>query len=138
MVAMDVLCAGKISGFIATIPQVIAAGLLLFMWTMLAALGLSNLRYSQTGSSRNVLIVGLSLFLALSIPSYFQQYSSLAGNSTLPSYFQPYNIGAHGPIQTKYPKVRMCVGLVTPFFNSTRVLCTLRILHMSIPLGYMY
>jgi hypothetical protein len=91
--------AGKISGFIASIPQVIVAALLVFMWTMLAAMGLSNLRYSETGSSRNVLIVGLSLFLSLSIPSYFQQYDS-SSSSTLPSYFQPYNVAAHGPIHT--------------------------------------
>ena len=92
-------CAGKISGFIASIPQVIVAALLVFMWTMLAAMGLSNLRYSETGSSRNVLIVGLALFLSLSIPSFFQQYDSTS-SSGLPAYFQPYNVAAHGPFHT--------------------------------------
>ncbi|KAG0578584.1 hypothetical protein KC19_4G034800 [Ceratodon purpureus] len=90
---------GKISGFIASIPQVIVASLLVYMWTMLTAMGFSNLRYSETGSSRNVLIVGLSLFLSLSIPSYFQQYDS-DSSSRLPIYFQPYDVAAHGPFQT--------------------------------------
>jgi len=94
--------AGKISGFIAQIPLVIVAALLVFMWTMLAAMGLSNLRYSETGSSRNVLIVGLSLFLSLSVPSYFQQYGS---DSRLPSYFQPYDVAAHGPFHTSSHEV---------------------------------
>ncbi|KAG0628971.1 hypothetical protein M758_1G066900 [Ceratodon purpureus] len=98
LILMSVI--GKISGFIASIPQVIVAALLVFMWTMLAAMGLSNLRYSETGSSRNVLIVGLSLFLSLSIPSYFQQYDNTSSTSTLPTYFQPYNVAAHGPFHT--------------------------------------
>ncbi|RWV85667.1 hypothetical protein GW17_00052523 [Ensete ventricosum] len=51
---------GKVGGFIASIPDVMVAGLLCFMWAMLAALGLSNLRYSETGSSRNSIILILA------------------------------------------------------------------------------
>ncbi|EPS60130.1 nucleobase ascorbate transporter, partial [Genlisea aurea] len=92
---------GKVGGFIASIPEVIVAALLCFMWAMLTALGLSNLRYSEAGSSRNVIIVGLSLFLALSIPAYFQQYGvSPSSNSSVPSYFLPYVVASHGPIRT--------------------------------------
>lgn len=90
---------GKVGGFVASIPQVIVAGLLCFIWTMLVALGLSNLRYSETGSSRNMIIVGLSLFLSLSIPSYFQQHVK-GHNTQLQKQFQPYAIGENGPIQT--------------------------------------
>jgi nucleobase transporter 1/2 len=99
--------AGKIGGFLASIPQVTAAGLLVFMWTMLVALGLSNLRYTETGSSRNVLIVGFSLFLSLSVPAYFRQYTggSSAGVVGVPSYFRQYTISANGPIHTKYQTV---------------------------------
>lgn len=99
--------AGKISGFIASIPQAVAGGLLVFMWTLLAALGLSNLRYSETGSSRNVLIVGLSLFLSLSIPAYFQQYSGVPVVAGVPSYFQQYAHSGHGPFHfdKKYENV---------------------------------
>ena len=103
--------AGKISGFIASIPQVIVASLLVFMWTMLTAMGFSNLRYSETGSSRNVLIVGLSLFLSLSIPSYFQQYGS-DSSSKLPIYFKPYNVAAHGPFHTSSKHVRQILSFV--------------------------
>lgn len=94
---------GKVGGFIASIPDVIVAGLLCFMWTMLTALGLSNLRYSEAGSSRNIIIVGLSLFLSLSIPAYFQQYGiSPNSNLPVPSYFQPYVVASHGPIRTNF------------------------------------
>ncbi|XP_030522459.1 nucleobase-ascorbate transporter 12 isoform X2 [Rhodamnia argentea] len=94
---------GKVGGFIASIPTVMVAALLCYMWAMLAALGLSNLRYSEAGSSRNIIIVGLSLFFALSIPAYFQQYGiSPNSNSSVPSYFQPYIVASHGPFRSKY------------------------------------
>ncbi|XP_014494181.1 nucleobase-ascorbate transporter 12 isoform X1 [Vigna radiata var. radiata] len=94
---------GKVGGFIASIPEVMVAGLLCFMWAMLTALGLSNLRYSEAGSSRNIIIVGLSLFFSLSIPAYFQQYGiSPNSNLSVPNYFQPYIVASHGPIHSKY------------------------------------
>ncbi|KAL2328504.1 hypothetical protein Fmac_021931 [Flemingia macrophylla] len=94
---------GKVGGFIASIPDVMVAGLLCFMWAMLTALGLSNLRYSEAGSSRNIIIVGLSLFFSLSIPAYFQQYGvSPNSNLSVPSYFQPYIVASHGPFRSKY------------------------------------
>ncbi|XVF46857.1 hypothetical protein PTKIN_Ptkin03bG0061900 [Pterospermum kingtungense] len=94
---------GKVGGFIASIPEVMVAALLCFMWAMLAALGLSNLRYSEAGSSRNIIIVGLSLFFSLSIPAYFQQYGiSPNSNLSVPSYFQPYIVASHGPFRSKY------------------------------------
>lgn len=97
------MLAGKVGGFIASIPGVIVAALLCFMWAMLTALGLSNLRYSEAGSSRNIIIVGLSLFFSLSIPAYFQQYGiSPSTNVSVPSYFQPYAVASHGPFRTKY------------------------------------
>lgn len=94
---------GKVGGFIASIPEVMVAALLCFMWAMLTALGLSNLRYSEAGSSRNIIIVGLSLFFSLSIPAYFQQFGlSPNTNLSVPSYFQPYAVASHGPIRTKW------------------------------------
>ncbi|KAI3706460.1 hypothetical protein L6452_24223 [Arctium lappa] len=94
---------GKVGGFLASIPQVMVAGLLCIMWAMLAALGLSNLRYSEAGSSRNIIIIGLSLFFSLSVPAYFQQYGLLPNsNSPVPSYFQPYIVASHGPFRSQY------------------------------------
>lgn len=92
---------GKVGAILASIPPAMVASLLCFMWAMLAALGLSNLRYSETGSSRNVIIVGLSLFLSLSIPAYFQQYGvSPNGNTPVPSYYLPYIVASHGPFRS--------------------------------------
>lgn len=97
------LLTGKVGGFIASIPEVMVAALLCFMWAMLTALGLSNLRYSEAGSSRNIIIVGLALFFSLSIPAYFQQYGIAPNtNFSVPSYFQPYIVASHGPFRSKY------------------------------------
>ncbi|XP_076887225.1 nucleobase-ascorbate transporter 12-like [Bidens hawaiensis] len=94
---------GKVGGFIASIPQVMVAGLLCIMWAMLTALGLSNLRYSEAGSSRNIIIIGLSFFFSLSVPAYFQQYGvSPNSNSPVPTYFQPYIVASHGPFRSHY------------------------------------
>lgn len=109
------LC-GKVGGFIASIPDVMVAALLCFMWAMLAALGLSNLRYSEAGSSRNIIIVGLSLFFSLSVPAYFQQYGVIPNaNSSVPSYFQPYIVASHGPFHGKYGGVNYVLNTLLSF-----------------------
>lgn len=107
---------GKVGGFIASIPEVMVAALLCFMWAMLAALGLSNLRYSEAGSSRNIIIVGLSLFFSLSIPAYFQQYGiSPNSNLSVPSYFQPYIVASHGPFRSNYGGVNYVMNTLLSF-----------------------
>jgi solute carrier family 23 (nucleobase transporter), member 1 len=70
------------------------------------ALGLSTLRYTQTASSRNVIIVGFTLFISLSVPAYFQGYSP---NTSLivPSYLIPYSAASSGPVQTSSSGVRL-------------------------------
>ncbi|XP_074276031.1 nucleobase-ascorbate transporter 12 [Silene latifolia] len=107
---------GKVGGFLASIPQVMVAALLCFMWAMLTALGLSNLRYSEAGSSRNIIIVGLSLFFSLSIPAYFQQYGiSPNSNVSVPSYFLPYIVASHGPVHTKYGELNYVLNTLLSF-----------------------
>ena len=107
---------GKVGAFIASIPQVIVAGLLCVMWAMLAALGLSNLRYSETGSSRNVVIVGLALFFSLSIPTFFEDYGvSPDFVATTSSYLQPYVVASHGPFNTSSLGVSIILSKIIRF-----------------------
>ena len=90
---------GKIGAILASIPLALAAAILCFMWALTVALGLSTLQYSQTASFRNIAIVGVSLFLGLSIPAYFQQYQP-ESSLILPSYFIPYAAASNGPVHT--------------------------------------
>ncbi|XP_057752151.1 nucleobase-ascorbate transporter 11-like [Arachis stenosperma] len=90
---------GKVGALLASIPQALAASVLCFMWALVAALGLSNLHYGQSGSFRNMAIVGISLFLGLSIPYYFQQYQPQA-TLILPGYLVPYGAASDGPFHS--------------------------------------
>ncbi|CAI6005899.1 unnamed protein product [Closterium sp. NIES-65] len=76
---------GKVGALFASMPPVMIGGLLTIMAAMAASLGLSSLRYAEMGSSRNLLITGLALFLSLSVPDYFKTYTASNG---------------HGPINT--------------------------------------
>ncbi|KAJ8430123.1 hypothetical protein Cgig2_007096 [Carnegiea gigantea] len=124
---------GKVGGFIASIPQVMVAALLCFMWGMLTALGLSNLRYSEAGSSRNIIIVGLSLFFSLSVPAYFQQYGiSPKSNVSVPSYLLPYIVASHGPVHTKFGGVNYVLNTLLSFHMVIAFLVAL-ILDCTVP-----
>ncbi|XP_050381509.1 nucleobase-ascorbate transporter 11 [Argentina anserina] len=90
---------GKVGAILASIPLALAASVLCFTWALVVALGLSTLQYSRASSFRNMLIVGVSLFLGLSIPAYFQQYQP-ESSFILPSYFIPYAAASNGPART--------------------------------------
>ncbi|KAL3845123.1 hypothetical protein ACJIZ3_002526 [Penstemon smallii] len=90
---------GKVGAILASIPQSLAAAVLCFMWAMIVALGLSTLQYTQTASFRNITIVGVSLFLGLSIPAYFQQYLP-ESSYILPTYLIPYSAASDGPVNS--------------------------------------
>ncbi|KAF7129239.1 hypothetical protein RHSIM_Rhsim10G0173300 [Rhododendron simsii] len=90
---------GKVGAILASIPQALAAAILCFIWALIVALGLSTLQYCQSGSFRNMTIVGVSLFLGLSIPAYFQQYQPDT-SLILPSYLIPYAAASSGPVYT--------------------------------------
>ncbi|CAH9070174.1 unnamed protein product [Cuscuta epithymum] len=91
--------AGKVGAIIASIPQALAAAILCFIWALVMALGLSTMQYTQTASFRNIMIVGVSLLLGFSIPSYIQQYQPVS-SLILPAYLLPYAAASSGPVHT--------------------------------------
>ncbi|XP_023747112.1 nucleobase-ascorbate transporter 11 [Lactuca sativa] len=90
---------GKVGAILASIPQALAASLLCFVWALITALGISTLRYTHTRSFRNIMIVGVSLFLGFSIPAYFQNYYQETA-FILPGYLIPYSAASDGPIRS--------------------------------------
>ncbi|XP_039122505.1 nucleobase-ascorbate transporter 11 isoform X2 [Dioscorea cayenensis subsp. rotundata] len=88
---------GKVGALLASIPLALAAAVLCFTWGLIVALGLSTMQYTQTASSRNIIIVGFTMFISLSIPAFFQQYQPNT-SLILPSYFIPYAAASDGPI----------------------------------------
>ncbi|KAF7809394.1 nucleobase-ascorbate transporter 11-like isoform X1 [Senna tora] len=100
---------GKVGALLASIPQALAASVLCFMWALTASLGLSTLQYGQSTSFRNITIVGVSLFLGLSVPAYFQQYQS-STSLMLPSYLVPYAAASSGPFHTGIKELDFAVN----------------------------
>ncbi|KAL4556807.1 hypothetical protein LXL04_034970 [Taraxacum kok-saghyz] len=90
---------GKLGAILASIPQALAASLLCFVWALITALGISTLRYTHTRSFRNIMVVGVSLFLGLSLPAYFQNYNQETA-FVLPAYLIPYSAASDGPIRS--------------------------------------
>ncbi|XP_047318485.1 nucleobase-ascorbate transporter 11 [Impatiens glandulifera] len=90
---------GKIGAILASIPVALVAAALCFVWGLIAAIGLSTIKNCVSGSLRNMSIVGVSLFLGLSIPAYFQQYEPET-IFILPSYLLAFSAASNGPVHT--------------------------------------
>ncbi len=64
---------GKFGGLVATIPQPIVGGLYCLLFGLIASIGLSNMTKADLTSQRNLMIIGFSFFMGLSLPVYFEQ-----------------------------------------------------------------
>ncbi|XP_030846221.1 solute carrier family 23 member 1-like [Strongylocentrotus purpuratus] len=60
----------KFSAIFVMIPDPIVGGMFCVMFGMVAAVGLSNLQFVDLNSSRNLFILGFSLFMGLCIPNW--------------------------------------------------------------------
>ncbi|KAG0454870.1 hypothetical protein HPP92_024162 [Vanilla planifolia] len=69
---------GKFGALFASIPFTIFAAVYCVLFGIVAAVGLSFLQFTNMNSMRNLFIVGLSIFLGLSIPQYFFSYTESA------------------------------------------------------------
>jgi xanthine/uracil permease len=85
--AVVMLLAGFVGYFgqlIATIPDPIVGGLYIAMFGQIVAVGLSNLKYVDLDSSRNIFIIGIALFAGMAIPQYI---GGLEGSTALQQGF---------------------------------------------------
>ncbi|QIB73825.1 xanthine permease [Halogeometricum borinquense] len=67
---------GYFGQLVATIPDPIVGGLYIAMFGQIVAVGLSNLKYVDLDSSRNIFIVGVTLFVGLAVPTYMGNVGS--------------------------------------------------------------
>ncbi|KAK3231480.1 hypothetical protein Dsin_003361 [Dipteronia sinensis] len=77
---------GKFGAFFASIPLPIFAAIYCVLLGIVAAVGITFIQFANCNSLRNIYVLGLSLFLAISIPQYFLLNTSADG---------------HGPVDTK-------------------------------------
>ena len=69
-------CFGKFGALFVTIPEPVVGGMFLVMFGMITAVGLSNLQYCDMRSSRNIFILGISLFIGLCFPSWMAEHKN--------------------------------------------------------------
>ena len=69
---MFILCGifGKVSAILASLPSPIMGAMAAVGLSMVTSVGLSNLKFVDMTSSRNMLILGLSLMLGLMMPHW--------------------------------------------------------------------
>ncbi|KAL1160921.1 hypothetical protein V6Z11_A07G097300 [Gossypium hirsutum] len=65
---------GKFGAVFASIPFPIFAALYCVLFGLVGSVGLSFLQFTNMNCMRNLIITGLSLFLGISIPQFFNQY----------------------------------------------------------------
>ncbi|XP_067936880.1 uncharacterized protein [Watersipora subatra] len=70
MIVLSVL--GKFCALFVTIPDPVLGGIYIILFGMLASIGLSNLQYVDLNSPRNHFIIGASLMLGLTVPSWIK------------------------------------------------------------------
>ncbi len=58
----------KFGAFFITIPDPIVGGIFCIMFGMISAVGLSNVQYVNMNSTRNLFILGFSIFFGLVMP----------------------------------------------------------------------
>ncbi|KAK4305485.1 hypothetical protein Pmani_022615 [Petrolisthes manimaculis] len=63
---------GKVGTIFVTIPEPVMGGVFCVMFGMVAAVGLSTLQYVDLNSSRNLLVLGFSIFMGLAIPEWMR------------------------------------------------------------------
>ena len=74
LVLMVVGVVGKFGALFVSIPDPIVGGVLMVMFGMIAAVGISNLQFADMNSSRNLFIVGFSIVFGLALPHYMDNH----------------------------------------------------------------
>ncbi|KAL8166052.1 hypothetical protein V2J09_007551, partial [Rumex salicifolius] len=77
---------GKFGAVFASIPLSVFAAIYCVLWGIVAATGISFVQFVNKNSLRNMYVLGLTLFLGISIPYYFWAYTASTN---------------HGPVNTK-------------------------------------
>jgi xanthine/uracil permease len=72
--------AGKFGGIFASVPQPMVAAIFCILFAYFGSTGISCLQFLNMNSQRNIFVVGFSLFMALSVPQYFREYTISAGH----------------------------------------------------------
>ncbi|XP_034463156.1 solute carrier family 23 member 1 [Hippoglossus hippoglossus] len=65
---------GKFTALFASLPDPILGGMFCTLFGMITAIGLSNLQLVDLNSSRNLFVLGFSMFFGLMLPNYLEKH----------------------------------------------------------------
>lgn len=77
-------CFGKFGALFMLIPIPVIGGMVMVTFGMVTAVGLANLKFVDLSSTRNLFIIGVSLFFGLSFPQWIQEHDVIrTGNDII-------------------------------------------------------
>lgn len=102
---------GKFGAVFASIPFPIFAAMYCILFGLVASVGLSFLQFTNMNSMRNLIITGLSLFLGISVPQYFNETLLTSGHGPVHTYAGWFN-GFLNTIFLSPPTVGLIVAVL--------------------------
>ncbi|XP_028781730.1 nucleobase-ascorbate transporter 6 [Neltuma alba] len=106
---------GKFGAVFASIPPPIFAALYCLFFAYVGAGGLSFLQFCNLNSFRTKFILGFSIFLGLSVPQYFNEYTAINGFGPVHTGGRWFNDMVNVPFQSK----AFVAGVVAFFLDNT-------------------
>ena len=70
----------KLGALFVTIPNPIIGGIFSVMFGIITAVGLSNLQFVDLNSTRNLFVLGFSLFFSLVLPKWMEEQANMGHN----------------------------------------------------------
>ncbi|GMY24600.1 nucleobase-ascorbate transporter 6 [Fagus crenata] len=106
---------GKFGAVFASIPAPIFAALYCLLFAYVGAVGLSFLQFCNLNSFRTKFILGFSIFMGLSVPQYFNEYTAVNG-------YGPVHTGArwfNDIINVPFSSEAFVAGILAYFLDNT-------------------
>ncbi|CAK8677968.1 unnamed protein product [Clavelina lepadiformis] len=79
---------GKFGALFTTIPDPVVGGLFCVMFGMITAVGISSLQFVDLNSSRNLLIMGFSTFMGITVPNWISANKNLISTGAIDNQTQ--------------------------------------------------
>uniref|UniRef100_A0A5B7AAZ5 Putative nucleobase-ascorbate transporter 6 n=1 Tax=Davidia involucrata TaxID=16924 RepID=A0A5B7AAZ5_DAVIN len=106
---------GKFGAVFASIPAPIVAALYCLLFAYVGSVGLSFLQFCNLNSFRTKFILGFSVFMGLSIPQYFNEYTAIKGYGPVHSDGRWFNDVINVPFSSE----AFVAGLLAYFLDNT-------------------
>ena len=85
VILVAVSLVGKMAAAFSTVPEPILGGVFLVIIGILVAIGIATLKHVDLHSTRNIIIIGVSIFIGVVVPDWIATYPDCidTGGTTL-------------------------------------------------------